>query len=487
MAASAADGRPWVLVIDADERVQTLMQRGLPHFGFAAVGAGSMAEAVRLLDQAGAPDLILLDWLLPDVRAIDALDALRARDDAPPIVILSTTKDREAVLMAIHHGAAYYAVKPIRLGHLVLKMNAVLGHRERSGPVRREARPLQIAAEIPVVLLNISASGCAFDAPFALPSDTVLFLNLEAVFHKLQLPHGRGVPVRTANCRARGRRYNTGAQFIDMPADAAERLRRYCTGADSIAAGASAGGAGQRSAAPSGRLSDEMDHAPVVLSVDDDAHVRQFLAALLEREGAEVLQASSCEDGRGILAARHDIDLLILDILMPGMNGLELLEELQGMEDAPRALVLSATGMEEDVEAAIRRGAVDYLTKPVNRDRLLFKVRNLLRTQAGSARNRTAPRKQINIDAAIPLVLSRISSKEVVLDATFPLEPDTAFSFRSEELTKATDADWNQRFSVRVAACEGRGNRYRFTGTMLGLSANLAAALDRIQEPSAAE
>lgn len=101
-----------------------------------------------------------------------------------------------------------------------------------------------------------------------------------------------------------------------------------------------------------------------VLIVDDEAFVRETLALYLEGEGCRIHAASGGEEALA-LAARVDIEAAIVDIRMPGMDGLTLLSELKRRH--PDVEVLMATGFQslETAVEAMRRGACDYITKPI--------------------------------------------------------------------------------------------------------------------------
>jgi len=117
----------------------------------------------------------------------------------------------------------------------------------------------------------------------------------------------------------------------------------------------------------------------VVLLVEDEASVREFSAAMLKRLGYRVLAAAN--GGEAILLAEkrsEPIDLLLTDVVMPGMNGRELAERLQ--QSHPEAQVLFTSGYTEDV--IVRRGVMDevmhYIGKPYTMQALAEKVRRVL-------------------------------------------------------------------------------------------------------------
>jgi DNA-binding NtrC family response regulator len=97
--------------------------------------------------------------------------------------------------------------------------------------------------------------------------------------------------------------------------------------------------------------------------VDDDEDLRQALADYFRRLGAAVTAAASAEDA--LAAAAHTpVDVALLDLHLPGIDGLELLARLKGLQPEAEALLPTAHGSVATAVEAMRRGAYDYLTKP---------------------------------------------------------------------------------------------------------------------------
>lgn len=110
----------------------------------------------------------------------------------------------------------------------------------------------------------------------------------------------------------------------------------------------------------------------VILLVDDDPHILEVLEARLSAAGHEALQSSSASSALEVLK-RKKVDLVITDVRMPGMGGMELLEALREVCPELPVILLTAYGTIPDAVRAIKAGAVEYLTKP-------FDGRQLLRT-----------------------------------------------------------------------------------------------------------
>lgn len=115
-----------------------------------------------------------------------------------------------------------------------------------------------------------------------------------------------------------------------------------------------------------------------ILVVDDEAEIRTVLKLLLENSGYEVIEAG--DGGRAVETVREnrDIDLCIMDIMMPNMSGVQATEKIREFSDVP-VLFLTAKSLESDKEAAYSGGGDDYLVKPFSSKELLMKVEALTR------------------------------------------------------------------------------------------------------------
>jgi len=124
-----------------------------------------------------------------------------------------------------------------------------------------------------------------------------------------------------------------------------------------------------------------MERSGRILVVDDEANARSALAELLREEGLEVETAADAFKALGKLAA-FTPHLVITDLKMPGMDGIELVKKLRAMDEPPAVIVMTAFGAVDSAVEALRSGAEDYLTKPLNFDELLVVVDKVLGNQA---------------------------------------------------------------------------------------------------------
>lgn len=117
--------------------------------------------------------------------------------------------------------------------------------------------------------------------------------------------------------------------------------------------------------------------ADKILVIDDEETTVQLLTYLLEKRGFEVIKAYSAEDGLR-KAYRHQPDLVLLDIMMPDMDGWEVCKRMREMSDVP-IIFLTAKGEVKDVVRGLEMGADDYVVKPYDNDELVARIKAHLR------------------------------------------------------------------------------------------------------------
>jgi two-component system KDP operon response regulator KdpE len=129
-------------------------------------------------------------------------------------------------------------------------------------------------------------------------------------------------------------------------------------------------------------VTDTIEPQGNILVVDDEPQLRRALESVFAQRGYEVRLAESGEEGLTMVAAKVP-DLIVLDLMLPGISGIETARAIRKMTATP-ILVLSVKGAEEDKIRALDEGADDYLTKPFSTGELLARVRALLRRGAAS-------------------------------------------------------------------------------------------------------
>ncbi|WP_410564545.1 response regulator transcription factor [Amycolatopsis sp. cmx-4-61] len=197
------------------------------------------------------------------------------------------------------------------------------------------------------------------------------------------------------------------------------------------------------------------DQAGRVLVVDDDETVRDVVRRYLEVAGFTVDMAGDGAEGLAKFAA-HEPDLVVLDVMMPGINGLEVCRRLRQVSQVP-IVMLTALGEEENRIAGLQLGADDYVTKPFSPKELALRVASVLR-RARMPRPEPAAAELVDGDLRLQMKARTatlggrelpLTTREFDLLAFFLAHPGVAYS-RADLLEKVWGWDFGDQSTVTV-------------------------------------
>jgi two-component system response regulator PilR (NtrC family) len=173
-------------------------------------------------------------------------------------------------------------------------------------------------------------------------------------------------------------------------------------------------------------MANESTHAPdrrhgKILVVDDERSMRELLMIVLRREGHQVLLA---ENGQAAVAQleREPIDVLISDIKMPGMSGVDVLREAKRIDPDIVGIMVTAYASTETAVEALRLGAYDYLTKPFDVEELKAKVRNALERRTLRQEN-VLLKRALRSSSAFSNIIGRSKPMQDVFDLVETVAP----------------------------------------------------------------
>jgi two-component system cell cycle response regulator len=392
-----------ILVAEDESDQRAIVTACLEQAGYAAVVVIS-GDRVVAAARAEKPALILLDIAMPGLDGYSACRLLKADPELAgiPVIFITARGSLDNRLAGLALGADEFLTKPVDLRELILRIQLVI---ERNGA--RQAAPA------------IDGRGAAreltYDAFLAVASEEIG--RSPAAFAMVRLPtdrHGEVAVLLAQELRGRDSigTYDLTRMLILMPemtaAIARERLeplvvRLTAHGLQGVCIGVTAPSGVETKTAET--LIGEADEAlaearylghntsiwkerlgrslagPAARSVviaDDDADITQIVEAQLRGAGYRVFVAV---DGEAALAAvrTHAPDVLVLDLMMPKLDGFGVLQRLRGTPARPRVIVLSAREREQDVMRAFALGADDYLTKPFNHQELVARIAQVLK------------------------------------------------------------------------------------------------------------
>ena len=160
---------------------------------------------------------------------------------------------------------------------------------------------------------------------------------------------------------------------------------------------------------------------PRILVIDDDAAIRDSLRMILEYEEYQFVGAASGQEGLEAIQ-RERPDIVLLDIKMPGMDGMEVLRRVRALDEGLPVVMISGHGTTATAVEAIRSGAIDFLDKPLGSERVLVTLRNVLRQSALVTENRDL---RVAMDAKYELV-GQSPALRGVLEAVTRAAPTSA-------------------------------------------------------------
>jgi DNA-binding response OmpR family regulator len=189
-----------------------------------------------------------------------------------------------------------------------------------------------------------------------------------------------------------------------------------------------------------------------VLVVDDDLTVRDVVRRYLELAGHRVALADNGEDALAWIA-EHDPDLVVLDLMLPGIDGLEVCRRLRQTSGVP-VVMLTALGEEENRIAGLQLGADDYVTKPFSPRELALRVSSVLRRTGGSPPATDVVDGDLRLDAGARRATLAggelpLTAREFDLLAFLMTHPGEAFT-REQLLEKVWGWDFGDQSTVTV-------------------------------------
>ena len=365
--------------VDNQKLVSTLLRHVGIEVTVADNGRVAMELALAAAKSGVGFDLILMDMHMPELDGYAATAQLRVQGYRAPIIALTAhamTGERERCLRA---GCDEYLTKPIGRGPLIRTLGRFLPRsaagRSLRTPPRRSSSPASAAPVVPLV------SELANDAELA---DLVISFvkGLPAQLQSLNDAASRGDRGRLLSL-AHQLKGAAGGYGFPLITELAGRLERQVKSDESFAAALdelsavcsrAIAGLPRRSAAPPG--------VPRVLVIDDSPDSHALLAARLRSERLELITAMNAHQGVE-LALERAPDLVLLDLDLPDVSGLDVCRRLQTDPRTMNVPVLFLTGTEDPSvkAAALDLGAVDYVTKPFDPAELRARVRSALRTK----------------------------------------------------------------------------------------------------------
>jgi len=217
-----------------------------------------------------------------------------------------------------------------------------------------------------------------------------------------------------------------------------------------------------------------------ILYADDEAYYRRLVRMFLEKEGYEVVTAENGEEAIDVISTRKDIDVVILDVMMPVVDGWEACKKIRSMSNIP-ILMLTALGDVTNEVYGIESGADDYISKPFSHEVLIARVKGLLRRVNNNIKAKMEDEGMVFIEAENAVTIKGnmshltpkeyelleflVMNKEIVLSREKILDKVWGFDYFGDPRTvdthiKSLRAKLGDE-SARIKTLRGRGYTYR--------------------------
>ncbi len=389
---------PAVLVVDDSLTVRMDLAEALEGIGLRVFPCGDLAQATASLDEPGLA-LVILDVLLPDGSGLDLLRRLRAHPtaSATPVMLLSTEGDVKSRVEGMRAGADEYVGKPYDLGQIIARARALIqrplaAETRRTiliiddSPTFREELAHRLAeAGYRVLQATSGEEGLVVAAatrPDAIVVDGILpGIDGATVIRRLSSDSTlRGTPcvLLTASDGSVDE-----LRALEAGADA------YITKAESLEVVLVRIAALLRTARPPSRAAAGLLAPKRILAIDDSPTYLEALGERLQREGYDVVLATSGEEGLALLESQS-VDCILLDRIMPGLSGEATCRRIKQSErwrDIPLVMV---TAMDDRAAmiGGIDAGADDYVAKGADFEILMARLRAQLRRTQFEAEHR---------------------------------------------------------------------------------------------------
>ncbi len=193
-----------------------------------------------------------------------------------------------------------------------------------------------------------------------------------------------------------------------------------------------------------------------ILVIEDESNVVHLLKRGLEEEGYEISVAMDGLSGYE-MAVKHQFELMIMDIMLPGMNGIDICRKLRAQKISTPILMLTALGSTENIVSGLDSGADDYLVKPFHFAELLARMRTLFRRKPEEAEDQNGHEKTLSLaDLVLNQDTKTVSrqNKEIALTATefrlteYLLRNKTRVLSRMDILEYVWGVDFNMNTNV---------------------------------------
>lgn len=221
-----------------------------------------------------------------------------------------------------------------------------------------------------------------------------------------------------------------------------------------------------------------------ILIVDNNKNERKMMHHTLSVSGYNIVEAESSSSALIAISNHPDVDLIIVSWSINEIRENSTFSILHENFSYIPIIIIGMSDGNESIITALKMGAVDYITKPVNKELLLFKIDNVLSRDHKSLTNKAATRKQVLFEATCDITLTSITKQSIIFETNFNIPKDTITTFTCHDLAEKLDIPFKTKFSCKIISSEQSTDEttnsvsfYRISAVFLNLSPILASKI----------
>jgi len=345
-----------ILAVDDDFASRLLLEKSLKADSHQVTICESGEKAIELVSKEKF-DLIITDLIMDGISGLELLEEINKKDPELSLILLTGHASIETAIQATRLGAADYLLKPINVEELRIRVKKALERVELERQLKEAHKNLTYSA-------TIATANHEINQPLTVIISAIDMIKME--LEKLDVENDRlsnylelltKSSLRIANLLRKLREISSpkmqevpfGVTMINIDTDE--------------------------------NISSVPDR--YILVIEDEENLRQILQEVLNSASYKVILAETAREGIDLFRVdKNLIETVILDFNLPDADGLEVFEELQKIDANVKVLLTSGFDVQESIEKVIKKGALDFIGKPFNRQQILNAVKKVYSYQS---------------------------------------------------------------------------------------------------------
>ncbi len=341
-----------ILVVDDDYATRLMLKKALEQYQYEVTLCGNGSDALNILKDEKF-DLLLTDLIMDKISGIDLVEQSKELSKDMATILLTGHASIESAIQAVRLGASDYLLKPINLEELQLRVKRAFERVDLERRLYEAERKLTYNATIATMNHEINQPLTVIISAVDMVRMEVQKMNVQntKLTNYLELMHKSTVRIAEILRKLRDITHPKiqdvplGMKMIELQKDEQEAM----TAEDRY-----------------------------VLVIEDEENLREIMQSVLESENFKVILAETANEGVDLYRTHKQlIESVILDFNLPDADGLRVLEELQKINSEVKVLLTSGFQVDESIQEALNRGALQFIRKPFNRQQILDVVRQV--------------------------------------------------------------------------------------------------------------